>query len=178
MEKQAEIKKEIKEWIKSIAIAVIIAFVIKMFIFDTTYVVGSSMYPTLHNEDRLFTNKIGYFIDAPKRGDIVIIKAPDDPQKDYIKRVVGISGDEVEVKNGHVYVNGKVSIENYTQKGIKTHGDIAIKVPEGQIFVMGDNRELNASKDSRYFGTVSIDSIKGKAIFRYFPFDNRFGKLN
>ncbi|WDV44558.1 signal peptidase I [Clostridiaceae bacterium M8S5] len=178
MNNKREVKKEIKEWIRSIVVAVVVAFIIKMFLFDTTYVVGSSMFPTLHNKDRLFTNKIGYLLTEPKQGDIVVIKAPDDPNKDYIKRVVGIEGDKVEIIDGHVYVNGELYVENYTESDIRTEGSLEIKVPDGEIFVLGDNRHMGASKDSRYFGTVKVDAVKGKAVFRYFPFDGRFGVLD
>ncbi|WP_066495291.1 signal peptidase I [Abyssisolibacter fermentans] len=178
MSKETNIKKEVMEWVKSIALAVVIAFVIKMFLFDTTYVVGSSMFPTLHNKDRLFTNKIGYLLKTPQRGDIVVIEAPDDPDKDYIKRIAGVEGDLVEIKNGHVYVNGELYEEDYIKQDIDTQGDISIQVPQGEIFVLGDNRELGASKDSRYFGTVKEEAVKGRAVFRYFPFGERFGVLH
>ncbi|RKD34752.1 signal peptidase I [Thermohalobacter berrensis] len=172
-----KIKKEIYEWIKSIGLAVIIAILIKTFIFNSTYVLGSSMYPTLHEKDRLFTNKVVYFFNEPQRGDIVVLKAPDDPEKDYIKRVIAIEGDLIAIKNGKVYVNNKLLKEEYIREGSYTYGNIKLKVPQGHVFVLGDNRERGASKDSRYFGPVPIDLIKGKASFRYFPFDNRFGFL-
>ncbi|MBS4534562.1 signal peptidase I [Clostridium sp. D2Q-14] len=171
-------KKEAIEWIKSIALAVIIAIIIKTFIFDTTYVIGYSMYPTLYEKDRLFTNKITYLLDAPERGDIVVLDAPDDPNKDYIKRVIGLAGDIIEIKEGSVYVNGDKIKEEYIDDGISTLNELKIEVPENEVFLLGDNREEGASKDSRYFGTVDIDSIHGKAFFRYFPFDDRFGTLN
>lgn len=173
-------KSEVYEWIKAIVIAVIIAIIIKAFVFDTTYVKGYSMYSTLHEGDRLFTNKIGYQFNSPKREDIVIFKAPDDPSKDYIKRVIGISGDTVEIREGRVFLNGNILNENYL--GDKSYTDSYVEnkwtVPKGHIFVLGDNRGKGASKDSRYFGFVNEDLIKGKAFFRYFPFDNRFGTLH
>ena len=174
--------KEIYEWIKSIALAIVIAIVIKTFLFNTTQVIGNSMHPTLHERDRLFTNKIIYTIGEPKRGDIVILEAPDDSDKDYIKRVVGLEGDTVEIKEGKVFVNGELFTETYIPKDstmgkyIKTFGEVKLKVPEGQVFVLGDNRNKGASKDSRYFGPIDIESIKGKASYRYFPFDG-FGSL-
>ncbi len=171
------IKTEIIEWVKSIALAVIIAIIIKMFIFNTTYVLGYSMYPTLHEKDRLFTNKIVYTFGEPKIGDIVVLEAPDDPDKDYIKRVIALEGDIVEISDGKIYVNDNLLNENYLKKDVYTYGDLKVKVPENEVFVLGDNRNRSASKDSRYFGTISIDSIKGKAIYRYYPFDNRFGNL-
>lgn len=170
-------KKEILDWIKSIGLAVIIAILIKTYVFNTTYVIGSSMYPTLFEKDRLFTNKLVYTFSEPKRGDIVVLDAPDDPKKDYIKRVVGTEGDNIKIKDGKVFVNDVMLNEEYIEEGILTYNDIDIVVPKDQVFVLGDNRQKGASKDSRHFGTVSIDSIKGKANFRYYPFGERFGSL-
>lgn len=178
-EKKESTKNEIMEWIKSIALAIIVAILIKTFIFNTTYVLGSSMHPTLNEKDRLFTNKLTLYFSKPDQGDIVILKAPDNPNKDYIKRVIGLPGDTVEIIDGKVYLNGEMLDENYLEEGAYTHtyDDSQWIVPEDQLFVLGDNREEGASKDSRYFGCIPIDSIKGKANFRYFPFDSRFGVL-
>lgn len=175
-----KIGKEILEWIKSIAIAVIIAVLIKTFLFNTTYVLGYSMYPTLHEKDRLFTNKIAYIIGEPNRGDIVVLKAPDEPDKDYIKRVIGIAGDTIEIKDGIVYINGEMLDEEYVEEGTYTYtyDESSWEINEGYVFVLGDNRNKGASKDSRYLGLISIDDIKGKASYRYFPFDGRFGLIN
>lgn len=171
--------REIWEWIKSIGLAIIIALLIKSFLFNTTYVIGSSMYPTLHEKDRLFTNKVGYYIGQPNRGDIVVLKAPDDPEKDYIKRVIAVGGDTVEIEQGKVYVNDKVIVEDYLEKGAYTYTYEISKweIPKDYVFVLGDNRNKRASKDSRYFGVIKVDSVEGKAFFRYFPFDNRCGSL-
>ncbi|WP_352419840.1 signal peptidase I [Proteiniborus sp.] len=176
---KTNIRKEIFEWIKSIAFAVIVAILIKTFLFNTTYVLGYSMYPTLHERDRLFTNKIVYKVTEPKRGDIVVLKAPDDPNKDYIKRVIGIDGDIVEIIDGKVYVNGEQYIEKYISEDAYTYSyeNSSWKVEEGYLFVLGDNRNKGASKDSRYLGLIPISAIKGKATYRYFPFDDRFGSL-
>lgn len=173
-------KKEIYEWAKSIITAVIIAVLIKTFLFNTTYVLGNSMHPTLQERDRLFTNKIVYILGEPKRGDVVVLKAPDDPGKDYIKRVIGISGDKVEIKNGKVYVNDNELEENYIDEDAYTYSyeDSVWHVPDGYVFVLGDNRNRGASKDSRYLDSISMDALKGRAMFRYFPFDSRFGSIN
>ena len=177
--KNEKTKNETMEWIKSIALAIVVAILIKSFIFNTTYVLGSSMYPTLHEKDRLFTNKVVLYFTEPNVGDIIILKAPDNPDKDYIKRVVGLPGDKVEIIDGKVYLNGKVLDEYYLEEGsyTLTYDETQWLVPEGYVFVLGDNRAEGASKDSRYFGCIPIDSIKGKANFRYFPFDNRLGVL-
>ncbi len=167
------------EWIKSILLAIIIAVFIKTFLFNTTYVLGNSMYPTLHERDRLFANKIPLYFSGPERGDIVILKAPDDPDKDYIKRVIAIGGDTVAIIDGKVYLNGELLKEDYVEENAYTHvyGQSFWEVPEGFVFVLGDNRRDGASKDSRYFGCVPVKSIKGIVNFRYFPFNNRFGRI-
>lgn len=177
--KNEKTKNETVEWIKSIVLAIVVAILIKSFIFNTTYVLGSSMYPTLHEKDRLFTNKIVLYFSAPNIGDIVVLKAPDNPSKDYIKRVVGLPGDKVEIIDGKVYLNDNVLNEYYLEEGAYTYtyDETQWQIPEGHVFVLGDNRAEGASKDSRYFGCIPIDSIKGKANFRYFPFDSRFGVL-
>lgn len=174
-----KVKSELLEWGKSILIAIIIALFIKKFIFNTTYVLGNSMSPTLHEHDRLFTNKLSTKLFAIKRKDIVVLRAPDEPNKDYIKRIIGIGGDIVEIKNGKVYLNGKPFNEDYLDAGVYTHsyGDKYWEVPDGYVFVLGDNRRDGASKDSRFFGCVPTSYIKGKVNFRYFPLDNRFGKI-
>ncbi len=178
MEKE-KMKNEIIEWVKSILLAIVIAFFIKTFIFNTTYVLGNSMHPTLYEKDRLFTNKVGMKLFDLKRKDIVVLEAPDAPGRDYIKRVVGVEGDTVEIKSGKVYLNGKLLKEDYIEKDVYTHtyNQNYWEVPKDHVFVLGDNRREGASKDSRFFGCVPIDSIKGVANFRYFPFNNEFGKL-
>lgn len=172
-------KSEALEWIKSIAIAVVVAFFIKTFIFNSTYVLGNSMHPTLHEKDRLFAVKVPLYFSGPDRGDIVVLEAPDDPNKDYIKRIIGIGGDRVEIKNGRVYLNDQLLEEEYIEEDSYTHvyKIDTWTVPEGQVFVLGDNRNEGASKDSRYFGCVSLDLIKGITGFRYYPFNNGFGKI-
>lgn len=174
---EKELKKEVFDWLKSIVLAIIIAIIIKTFVFNTTYVLGNSMYPTLEEKDRLFTSKIDYLIGSPKRGDIVILDAPDNEKKDYIKRVIGVEGDKVEIKNGEVILNGESLKESYIESGVVTEGEVTVLVPKEEVFVLGDNRNRFASKDSRYFGTVSIKKIKGKAVFRYYPFGERFGSI-
>lgn len=178
--KKDENKNESIEWIKSIAAAILIAFFIKTFIFNTTYVLGNSMYPTLHEKDRLFANKISLYFSSLSKGDIVIIEAPDSPKKDYIKRIIALEGDTVEIKSGKVYVNGNLLEEDYLEKDSYTHvyDKGYWEIPEGHIFVLGDNRDEGASKDSRYFGYIPEESVKGITGFRYFPINNRFGKVN
>lgn len=173
-----DLKIEIFEWIKSIVVAVIIAILLKTFVFNTTYVMGNSMHPTLHEADRLFANKLTLYFSGPERGEIIILKAPYE-DKDYIKRVIALEGDTVDIVDGRVYLNGKELKEDYIEDGVYTHvyGKDHWEVEEGHIFVLGDNREEGASKDSRYFDLIPIESVKGITSFRYFPFNKCFGKL-
>ena len=137
------------------------------------------MYPTLHERDRLFANKLSLYFGGPSRGDVVVLEAPDVPKKDYIKRVIGIEGDIVEIIDGKVYLNGSLLKEDYIDEDAYTHVYDKNRwvVPEDHVFVLGDNRDEGASKDSRYFGCISIETIKGITGFRYFPIDKRFGKI-
>lgn len=172
-------KNEALDWVKSIVAAIAIALIIKTFVFNTTYVLGNSMYPTLHERDRLFALKVPLYFDGPEIGDVIVLEAPDSPKKDYIKRVIGVSGDKIQIDDGNVYVNDQLLQEDYIISDAYTHTyeeNIWI-VPEGEVFVLGDNREEGASKDSRYFGTISIEKVKGITGFRYFPIDDRFGKI-
>lgn len=171
-------KKEVIEWTKCIVISILVALLIKTFVFNSTKVIGNSMNPTLEQNDRLFSNKIVYAVGEPKRGDIIILKAPDDPTKDYIKRVIGVEGDKIEITEGKVYLNGAEIKEDYIADNAFT--DIyeanTWEVPKDNVFVLGDNRGPGESNDSRSFGIIKVDSVKGKASLRYFPFD-KFGLL-
>ena len=120
-ENEKDIKKETMEWIKSIGTAVIIAVLIKSFVFNTTYVLGNSMLPTLHEKDRLFATKISLYFEGPSKGQVVVLEAPDDPKKDYIKRVIALENDKVEIKDGQVYVNEVLLVEDYIDKDSYTH---------------------------------------------------------
>ena len=150
------------------------------FAIQTVHVVGLSMYPTLNNDDYLVATKIDYRLHPPARGDIIIMRDPFDPSKDFIKRVVGTPGDEFQVKNGQVFINGRQLIEPYLNPEPLTvnanyptaSASGPIRVPDGEYFVMGDNR--NKSSDSRVFGFVRRDQIEARAWFRVIPLD-RFG---
>ncbi|MGE5629389.1 MAG: signal peptidase I [Solirubrobacterales bacterium] len=167
--------KELIEILKSVIIAIVAAFLIITFIFETVSVDGYSMNPTLNNKDRLIVEKVTYYFSAPKPGDIVVIKYPADPKEKFIKRVVAVGGDKVKIENSTLYINGKEKQENYILE--KTMADYPeVTVPEGTIFVMGDNR--NNSRDSRFedVGFVKLNMVVGKAVLRIYPFNN-FGKL-
>ncbi len=174
-----DLKKEVFDWISSIAWAIIIALFIKFFIFNTTVVRGSSMFPTLEENDRLLAQKVTLYFKSPEKGQIIVLEAPDDDKKDYIKRVIAVEGDTVSIINGEVYVNEEKLNENYIEENsyTDTYDTNHWVVGDGEVFVLGDNREPGASKDSRYFGTIPVDSVKGITGFRFYPFNEKFGTL-
>lgn len=163
--------EELKDWIVSILIAVVLAFFIRYFIVELYMVEGPSMRPTLISGERLVVNKFLYRFKEPQRGEVVVFRYPRDPSRDFIKRVIAIPGDTIEVKDGRVILNGQVLNENYILE--KTRGNYpAATVPKGHIFAMGDNR--NNSEDSRFkdVGFVPYELIKGKAMVIFWPFDH------
>lgn len=176
MDSKRKNSNEAMEWIEAIVVAFIIAFLIRYFIFEPITVEGSSMVPTLHDGDMLIVDKISYRFTAPKRGDIVIFKYPGDMRENFVKRIIAVSGDEIEIKNGEVYVNGKRLVEDYIEAKTQTGFNDSI-VPPGTIFVLGDNR--NGSKDSRdpQVGFVPVDNIVGRAVLRIWPVQ-RIGALD
>lgn len=150
----------------SIAIAVAVAITIRTFIFEPIFVSGDSMIPTLLNGESLGVEKVSRYSSLPARGEIVIVTDPDNSET-LVKRVVGLPGDTIEVKNSKLYINGKEQSEPYISKS--PYNDMkAVTVPEDTVFVMGDNRAN--SKDSRFFGPVDRDLIMGHALFVIWPF--------
>lgn len=165
------------EWGGLIVAALVIAVLIKTFLFQAFYIPSDSMVPTLKTNDRVIVNKLSYKLHNVHRGDIVVFKAPpgtDPGIKDLVKRVIGLPGETVEGKNGHVYINGRQLQENYLPKGITTSDFPAVKVPPDHYWVMGDNRP--ASKDSRYFKFIRKKDIVGRVFLRIWP-PNRLGFL-
>jgi signal peptidase I len=174
--------KEILDWMKHIAIGIAIALFLVNFCIQRTVVYGSSMEPTLHDGNNLVVEKVTTRFGKFNYGDIVIIDASEfmlPGNELIIKRIIALENDEVEIKDGKVYVNNKEVIEPYVS--VSTTLPInpkysKIKVPEGHVYVMGDNRYPNASNDSRIIGPVSIRKIRGKAVLRIYPF-SEFGIL-
>lgn len=166
------------EGAKTIVTAAILAFGIRTFVAEARYIPSSSMEPTLQINDRLIVEKISYHLKNPERGDIVVFNPPDalirQNFKDaFIKRIIGIPGDKVEVYNGIVFINGQAIKESYiAQKPNYRFGPVT--VPEGQYLVLGDNR--NNSYDSHYWGFVPKEKLIGRAAVRFWPF-NRVGSL-
>lgn len=163
--------KELKEFIKSVFIAIISAVFIIVFVFETVSVDGQSMSPTLSHKDRLIIEKISYYIRKPKVNDIVVIKYPADTREKYIKRVVAVAGDKVKIDDNRLFINGIEKDEPYIKEEIiKGYYNEAV-VPENTIFVLGDNR--NNSRDSRSndVGFVNTKLVVGKAALRIYPFN-------
>jgi signal peptidase I len=174
-------KNELWEWTKVLLIAFGLAAIIRYFLFTPIVVDGESMMPTLEDGDKMIVNKIGYTIGEPERFDIVVFHAPE--QKDYIKRVIGLPGDQIEYRDDQLYINGEAYEEPYLgeYKEAVTDGtlteDFTLEdkiqretVPEGHVFVMGDNRRF--SKDSRHIGVIPFDEIIGSTNLIFWPMED------
>lgn len=162
---------ELKEWIISITAAVALAFLIRTFIVELYIVEGPSMKPTLQDAERLVVNKFIYRVRNPEKGEVLIFRYPRDPSRDFVKRVIATAGDTIEIKEGRVYVNDQLQREDYILEKTRTEYS-KVTIPDGTVFVMGDNR--NNSEDSRFsdVGFVPLDLIKGKAVLIFWPFDD------
>lgn len=176
-EKPTNFKTEVFEWLECIVFSLVIVVLIFTFIFRIVGVDGLSMYPTLKDKDRVVISHLFY---KPKMGDIVVITQPTVVNKPLIKRVIATGGQKVDIdfKNGIVKVDDRVLNEPYINERTTLENDVTfpVTVPQGELFVMGDNR--NHSSDSRYSGIGMIKEgyILGKAIFRIYPFSS-FGTL-
>ena len=160
--------QEIKDWVISILIAVVLALFIRYFIVELYLVEGPSMRPTLTHSERLVVNKFIYFFRTPQRGEILVFRYPRDPRRDFIKRVIGIPGDIIEVRQGQVFRNGELLLEPYILE--MTRGSFpATKVPEGHVFAMGDNRNNSEDSRSKAVGFVPLEMVKGKAVLVFWP---------
>lgn len=155
-----------REIIESVVVAVILAAIIRLILFEPFYIPSPSMEPTLYPHDRIIVNKIIYHFRPPQRGDVIVFKFPLDPQRDFIKRIVALEEETVEVRQGHVYINGKRLNEPYiSHEPVPNFGPL--KVPKNHFFVMGDNR--NNSEDSRVWGPLNKKYLVGKAVLIYWP---------
>ena len=175
------------EWFIVIVGAILLALVVKLFLLQAFYIPSLSMYPTLHVGDRVLVNKLSYRLHDVNRGDVIVFERPASETSstipDLIKRVVAISGESVVIKDGSVFVDGTRLNENYLPDGTVTSTANAPNkcteqapcvIPNGQVWVMGDNR--SDSKDSRYFGPIDKSSIVGRAFITVWPL-GRFGLL-
>ena len=179
-------KLVIKEWTESIIIAVILALFIRTLVIQAFKIPAGSMIPTFQVGDRIFVNKFIYgakvpflnmnlpAVRSPKRGDILVFIAPDTPQKDFIKRLIAVGGEKVQIKDGRIFINGKIVDEPSSVRSVYYYnsGDYGregrvIEVPKDSYFVMGDNSA--SSRDSRFWGFVPRKNLLGRAIFIYWP---------
>jgi signal peptidase I len=166
---------EARFWLRDLILAVLLSFIVIVFLYQPVQVEGTSMMPRLENHERIFINKFVYRFEPIERGDIVVFWYPLDPSKSYIKRVVGLPGDGVSISNGRVYVNGRRLEEAYLPPEYVDHQSYPTAVVEpDHYYVLGDHRE--SSNDSRVWGTVDRRYIYGKAVFIYWPF-SQFGSL-
>jgi len=162
-------------WARDLAIATAIAAFIILFLYQPVKVEGNSMLPGLEDQERIFINKFVYRVGKIERGDIVVFHYPRDPSKSYIKRVIGVPGDQVRIERGHVYRNGEMIEEWYIPAEYADQRNFAeVLVPPGAYYVLGDYRQM--SNDSREFGPVQERHIYGKAVFVYWPF-SKMGAL-
>ncbi|WP_226576823.1 signal peptidase I [Halobacillus litoralis] len=171
--------KKYRRWIRTILFALLLAFVFRSYLFASYIVDGESMEPTLYDGNLLMVNKAVYDWTDIDRQQVIVFHANE--EEDYVKRVIGVAGDEIEVKDDQLYINGKLMDESYLDPlrpddGFAFTEDFTLKevtgettVPEGHLFVMGDNRR--DSLDSRYFGFVPSETVVGKVDVRYWPFN-------
>ncbi|KJR41259.1 signal peptidase I [Candidatus Magnetoovum chiemensis] len=179
-----------REYVEAIVTALILALIIRSFVIQAFKIPSGSMIPTLLIGDHLLVNKFIYGIEIPftnkkilpfrnpERGDVVVFKYPEDTKRDFIKRVIGVGGDTIEIKNQALYVNNKLMSEPYIQhidnsplKGLAPRDNLGpIIVPENKLFVMGDNRDH--SHDSRFWGFVDLSLVRGEALIIYWSFDD------
>lgn len=165
--------KDTRDWIITAVIIFAVMSLLNIFVFNISTVIGQSMQPTLYEGEKLVINKISLLFGNPGRGDVIVLHDPSTgpDRKEYlVKRVIGIPGDTVEVRDHKLYVNGEPAVEAYIDTEIQDSDFSGLTVPEGTYFVMGDNRHAGASKDSRYFGTIAQKSIVGKVAFIWWPF--------
>jgi signal peptidase I len=166
------------EWVVLVVGALLIALLIKTFLFQAFYIPSASMDPTLKVHDRVLVNKLSYHLHSVHRGDIIVFKAPPEertPQiKDLVKRVIGLPGDTIEARDGQIYINDRLLKEPYLPKGTRSDDLPRQVIPAGSYFMMGDNR--SASSDSRVFGPIKRSTIIGRAFVKMWPL-SRLGFL-
>jgi signal peptidase I len=170
-----QLRRELRSYTRDLSVALGLALVIIIFLYQPVKVEGTSMAPLLSDQERIFINKFVYRFEPIERGDVVVFWYPLDKSKSFIKRVIGLPGETIELRGGRLYVNGKEQREIYIPPSYldgSSYGPITI--PTDNYFVMGDHRD--SSNDSRVFGPVGRPYIYGKAVFAYWPVDH-FGSL-
>jgi signal peptidase I len=162
-------------WLRDLIISLAISAFIIVFLYQPVKVEGTSMMPSLDDQERIFVNKFVYRLEAIQRGDIVVFRYPRDPSKSFIKRVIAIAGDHIRIVDGEVFVNGSPLEEDYVPPMYADQRSYPeIVIPTNHYFVLGDHRTM--SNDSRDFGPVAASYIYGKAVFGYWPMD-KLGRL-
>jgi signal peptidase I len=157
-------------WLRDLVVSLAISAFIIVFIYQPVKVEGTSMMPSLEDQERIFVNKFVYRLEPISRGDIVVFRYPRDPSKSYIKRVIGVAGDRIRIDGGQVYVNGEALDEDYVPPAYADSRSYPeTVVPPHCYLVLGDHRSM--SNDSRDFGPVDQGYIYGKAVFGYWPMD-------
>jgi signal peptidase I len=159
-------------WLRDLSLSVVIAIIVILFLYQPVKVEGTSMMPALQDQERIFINKFVYTLGIGKvgRGDTVVFWYPNDRTKSYIKRVIGLPGDRVEIDHGQVFLNGRGLDEVYVPPEYRDQLSMETRVvPKGEYFVLGDHR--SSSNDSRAWGMVPRQYIYGKAVFIYWPLD-------
>jgi signal peptidase I len=173
--RRGRVRPVFTRWLRDIFISLAVSAFFIIFLYQPVKVEGTSMMPTLEDQERVFINKFVYRLEPIHRGDVVVFRYPRDPSKSYIKRVIAVAGDRVKIEGGLVYVNDRQISEDYVSQIYEDVRSYALTVvPPHSYFVMGDHRNL--SNDSRDFGPVNESYIYGKAVFGYWPFA-KLGKL-
>src|SRR6476620_530949 len=157
-------------WLRDLIISLAISAFIIIFLYQPVKVEGTSMMPSLDDQERIFVNKYVYRLEPIQRGDVIVFRYPRDPSKSFIKRVIALAGDRIHIESGEVFVNGEALEEDYVPAAYADQRSYPeIVIPPHSYFVLGDHRTM--SNDSRDFGPVDVDFIYGKAVFGYWPMD-------
>ena len=168
--------RELRGWTRDLAVVLGLVIVIMIFLYQPVKVEGTSMNPLLSDQERIFINKFVYRFEPIERGDVVVFWYPLDRSKSFIKRVVGLPGEMLEIRSGHVYVDGRALRDQFVPSGYLDDSNYGpLRIMAGEYFVMGDHRD--SSNDSRVFGPVPQSFIYGKAVFAYWPVEH-FGSLS
>jgi signal peptidase I len=157
----------LREVLETVLPAILIALLINVFVGQATRVEGQSMEPNLHTNQRLVVEKVSYRFHGPQRFDVVVIRVPNQGDELLIKRIVGLPGETVEIRDGHVYINGELLDEPFTSEETRPGRYTRLTVPPLHVFVLGDNR--THSNDSRSFGPIPIENVVGRAWISYWP---------
>jgi signal peptidase I len=167
----SQLRHELRNWTRDLAVALGLAIVVMIFLYQPVKVEGNSMNPLLSDQERIFINKFVYHFEPIDRGDVVVFWYPLDRSKSFIKRVVGLPGETIQIRAGDVYIDGQKLSDQYVPPSYLDGSNYGpLKIPSDEYFVMGDHRD--SSNDSRVFGPVPRSLIYGKAVFAYWPMDH------